>query len=68
MFTHLTEAAAADHRADLRRQADLQRLAAAARADRSGWLGRKLRRTTGRHAGQSQQPVATACKALPSRP
>jgi hypothetical protein len=35
MFTHLTEAAAAGHRADLRRQADLQRLVAVIRADRS---------------------------------
>jgi hypothetical protein len=35
MFTHLTEAAAAGHRADLQRQADMQRQAAVIRADRS---------------------------------
>jgi len=60
MFTHLTEAAAADHRAALRREADLRRLAAAARAGRPGRPGRKFRRTGGRHAGRGQKPVAAA--------
>jgi len=60
MFTYLTEAAAAAHFADLRRQADLWRLAAAARADESGRPGRRLRRAAGRHAGQRRRSPATA--------
>jgi hypothetical protein len=60
MFTYLTEAAAAEHYADLRREADLWRLAAAARAAGSSQRGRKFRRAGGRHAGHGRQHVATA--------
>jgi hypothetical protein len=63
MFTYLTEAAAAEHYADLRREADLWRLAAAARGDASSRPGRWFRRTAGRHAGQRRHPVATAAMA-----
>lgn len=60
MFTYLTEAAAAAHYADLRRKADLWRLAAAARGDESSQPGRRFRRAAGRHAGQSRRSAATA--------
>jgi hypothetical protein len=63
MFTYLTEAAAAEHYADLRREADLWRLAAAARAAGHGRPRRRFRRAAGRHAGQRRQPVATAASA-----
>jgi hypothetical protein len=68
MFTYLTEAAAAEHYADLRRQADFWRLAAAARAarpDRTSPLGRWLGRTGGRRAGQSRQWAANAASTTP---
>jgi hypothetical protein len=62
MFTYLTEAAAAAHYADLRREADLWRLAAAARGDDSSRPRRRFRRAAGRHAGQSRRSAATATR------